>query len=118
VGDAYRPDPTVEGAQARRIWRPWMTRLAVLFGCVASPVTSAGVIAWCETRYHGPQEPAWVILTTATIVTHSLLGIIGCSSLAATRDLTASLAIRLAWAGLYYPILGVIRTCCWVARGE
>ena len=112
---AYRPDPDAPSTARPMLWRPWMTRLATVLIVAAAPASCvAGWVAMFRAWPAGQTAPPpWLLL----VALHQLLALGVALINVGVDDVDQPTAIRIAWAWLVYPVLGVIRVVRWVAYG-
>jgi hypothetical protein len=113
TGDAYRPVPGEGELAGPKLWRPWMTRLAVLLACLLMPGLTTAVTA-CS----GPWSDAHVPALPLLLCSHCLVSATVAGVLSSTGDLTARRAVTIACGAVVLPALLIIRLAKWVARGE
>ena len=117
VADPYRPEPTLEPAASRILWRPWMARLSTLLVCLAAtlPYVYAFTHATLERGHDVTAAGLGLVVLT---VLHPLFATVAHSIAVRDGKIVKLAAIKLAWAWLAYPAIGVYRVVRWVARGE
>ena len=115
----YRPDPDAPKTSSPLLWRPWMTRLTTVLVVAAAPASClvgwlALFRAWPPGQSSPPPARALFVLIGYSL--HQLLAaaVAYCYGF---DEMDQPTAMRMAWAWLVYPVLGVINLVRWVATG-
>lgn len=119
-GGPYREPSTAATAAAVPIlWRPWMGRLGVVL-LVLAPIGAilAGFAVACEKYPRVEDVPGGVACALIVEGVHGMIVVLGSVALVIEGAYTPRTALRLAWAPILFPLLGLARCVRWVARGS